>query len=118
MTTIPVKKDTAPSTFKDMAQARLYDNEEFGEWLDEHAGVDEPVSDEHLEAAAMEAYVAFTETLDTWVTTLIQGRPPTQPLVEWEHRDLDNRLPDAAEMLAEMGQARRELAEAEREGLS
>ncbi|MCH8309947.1 MAG: hypothetical protein IIB17_05540 [Chloroflexi bacterium] len=125
MTTIPVKKDTAPPAIRDMTQARLYDNDEFTRYLDGRCSSSWSeddctcgAPDEWLEAAAMEAYVAFTEALDTWVTTLIQGRPPTQPLVEWEHRDLDNRLPDAAEMLAEMGQARRELAEAEREGLS
>jgi hypothetical protein len=44
--------------------------------------------DEWLDAAAMEAYTAFTETLDTWVETLIAGRPYDTPLVEWEHREL------------------------------
>ena len=60
-----------------------------------------------MEAAAMEAYTAFTETLDTWVETLIAGRPYDTPLVEWEHRELD----PVAEMLAEHGRARRELGE-------
>ena len=105
--TIPVKKDTAPPAYRDMAQVLLYDNDEFIVWLDEHAGEGEPIPDDHLEAAAMEAYTAFTETLDTWVTTLIQGRPYDTPLMEWEARDLEKQ--DVAEMLAEMGQARREM---------
>ncbi|MCH7553828.1 MAG: hypothetical protein IIC82_07520 [Chloroflexi bacterium] len=108
MTTIPVKKDTAPPEFRKLAESCLYDNEEFIAWLDELVGDGNPIPDEHLEAAAMEAYVAFTEALDTWVETLIAGRPYDTPLVEWEHRELD-KTQDVAEMLAEMGQARREL---------
>ncbi len=94
--TIPVKKDTAPPAFRELAGARLYNNDEFDKYLDARPCETCPeddctcgAPDEWLEAAAMEAYTAFTETLDTWVTTLIQGRPPTQPLVEWEARDLD-----------------------------
>ena len=82
--------DTAPSEFRDLAEARLYNNDGFNNYADRCAdvGAGNSIPADWLEAAAMEAYVAFTEALDTWVETLIAGRPPTQSLVEWEHRDL------------------------------
>ena len=101
MTTIPVKKDTAPPDYERLAWERLLANKDYGKYLDDSVGWEEPITDDHLEAAAMEAYVAFTETLDTWVETLIAGRPPTQSLVEWEHWELDQRPQQAAEMRAE-----------------
>ncbi len=94
--------DTAPPPFEELARERLYGSVEYGTWLSDHVGLAEPIPDSHLEAAAMEAYTAFTEALDTWVETLIAGRPYEMPLVEWEHRDLDKRPQQAAEMRAEM----------------
>ncbi len=44
-------------------------------------------------------HTAFTETLDTWVETLIAGRPYDTPLVEWEARELID-IDDAAEIAA------------------
>lgn len=109
MTTISQKKDTAPPEFRKLAMARLYNNDEFVAYLDARPCETCPEGDcccgaptDWLEAAAMEAYVAFTEALDTWVETLIAGRPPDTTLVEWEHRELEKRAEDAAEMRAEV----------------
>ncbi len=100
----PIKKDTAPRAFLGRAEEWLLDNAKFNAYLDSHADVGKcnPIPTEWVEAAAMEAYTAFTETLDTWVETLIAGRPYDTPLVEWEHRELDKRPQQAAEMRAEM----------------
>ena len=104
--TIP-KQDTAPPEFKLLAESWLLGSKGYNAYLDDLVGPGAPFPDEQLEAAAMEAYTAFTETLDAWVETLIAGRPYDTPLVEWEHRELD----PVAEMLAEHGRARRELGE-------
>ena len=107
--------DTAPPWMQSIADTYLRDHHEFQAYLDarlcETCPEGEcccPAPAEWLDTAGLEAHVAFTEALDTWVETLIQGRPPTQPLVEWEHRDPD-KTQDVAEMLAEMGKARREM---------
>ena len=106
--------DTAPPKFRELADNHLYGNREFIEHLDAQPCGECPPGEcqcaapaKWLEAAAMEAYTAFTERIDTWVETLIAGRPYDTPLVEWEHRELD----PVAEMLAEHGRARRELGE-------
>ena len=88
--------DTAPPEYVKMARERLYNSGEFNFYLNRRACAscrieqtcDCPAPAEWLDAAAMEAYVAFTECLDTWVETLIAGRPYDRPLVEWEHREL------------------------------
>ncbi len=80
--------DTVPREFVALARERLYDNDDYSGYLDDLVGEGEPIPDEHIEAAAMEAYTACTETLDTFVETLIAGRPYDTPLVEWEHREL------------------------------
>ncbi|KKM83460.1 hypothetical protein LCGC14_1309200 [marine sediment metagenome] len=109
MTTIPVKKDTAPPAMQSMAEKYLYDSKEFTELLDGRPCGECPGGEcqcaaptRWLEAAAMEAYVAFTETLDAWVETLIAGRPYDTPLVEWEHRELVD-IDDAKEIAANQG---------------
>ena len=97
--TIPAKKDTAPPDYERLARAWLYANDEFSKYLDDLVGEGNLMPNEHRDAAAMEAYVAFTETLDTWVETLIAGRPYDTPLVEWEHRELVD-IDDAKEIAA------------------
>ncbi len=100
---------TAPSRFKDMAFDRLYGNHEFIAHLDAQPCGECPPGEcqcvapaKWLEAAAMEAYTAFTERLDEWVETLIAGRPYDTPLVEWEHRELVD-IDDAKEIAANQG---------------
>ncbi len=104
-----VKKDPAPLKFRELAESRLYGSREFIAYLDGLPCGECPVGEcqcaappEWLEAAAMEAYTAFTETLDTFVETLIAGRPYATPLVEWEHRELVD-IDDAAEIAANQG---------------
>ncbi len=93
---------TAPPVFWKLVRDRLYDSHEWNEYLDKRLGLGTVAPAAWTEAAAEEAYVAFTERLDEWVETLIAGRPYDTPLVEWEHRELDKRPQQAAEMRAEM----------------
>ncbi len=97
-----MKKDTARLKFAELTRERLYDNDEYGKYLDDLDGEGNPAPEAQIEAAALEAYVAFTETLDTWVETLIAGRPYDTPLVEWEHRELVD-IDDAKEIAANQG---------------
>ncbi len=106
---IPVKKESAPPAFRELAGSRLYCNDEFIAYLDARPCETCPEGDcccgapaDWLEAAAMEAYTAFTERLDEWVETLIAGRPYDTPLVEWEHRELVD-IDDAKEIAANQG---------------
>ena len=108
--------DTAPFPYGKLSDARLLYSREFQAYLNwrvcetcPDGECDCPAPAEWLEAAAMEAYVAFTEALDMFVETLIAGRPYDTPLVEWEHRDLD-KTQDVAGLLAEMGQTHRDMA--------
>ena len=101
--------DTAPTPIRDMAGLWLYNHQELQVYLDGRAcdacPEDEcrcPMPYEWVEAAAMEAYTAFTETLDTFVETLIAGRPPTKPLVEWAARELID-IDDAKEIAVNQG---------------
>jgi len=104
MATIP-KQDTAPLGFQAKTMTHFYNSRAISAYLDKvcetcpKSGCDCPFPAGWMEAAAMEAYVAFTETLDTWVETLIAGRPYDTPLVEY--RELDERPQAAAEMRAE-----------------
>ncbi len=100
---------TALPKFRKLADGRLAYNREFQKYLDwrvcetcPEGKCFCPTPPEWLEAAAMEAYTAFTETLDTWVETLIAGRPYDTPLVEWEHRELID-YDDAKEIAANQG---------------
>ena len=87
MTTIPVKKDTVPRVIRDMAIDWLADNDLPAEWED---------------SVAKEFDAAIADRKIELVRTHEQGRPYDTPLVEWEHRELDDRPQDAAEMRAEM----------------
>ncbi len=99
--------DTAPFRFRELADNRLHGNHEFIAHLDAQPCGECPpgecqcvAPDKWLEAAAEEADTACTETLDTWVETLIAGRPYDTPLVEWEELvDID----DAKEIAANQG---------------
>ncbi|KKM74265.1 hypothetical protein LCGC14_1402130 [marine sediment metagenome] len=102
MTTIPIKKDTAPAAIRKLIRDWLYDSREWNEYLDKRLGLGTVAPTEWMDAAALEAYTAFTETLDTWVETLIAGRPYDTPLVEWEHRELVD-IDDAKEIAANQG---------------
>ncbi len=106
---VPVRKDTAPPALRSMAEEWLRDSHEWNEYLDKRLGFGTVAPTEWLEAAGMEAYVAFTEALDTWLETLKEGRPPTQYVVAWEARDLDERPQEAQEMTAAEFEAQREM---------
>ena len=113
----PIKKDTAPPEIRKLAEKWLYvlaDHEPnaFAAALDirqcascaanELMACRCPIPDEWVGALADEMMSAIIDSYLAWSRTLIQGRPLTQPLVEWEHRELDDRPQDAAEMRAEM----------------
>ncbi len=61
-----------------------------------------PIPDEWVAALSDEMMAAVIDSYLAWSRTLTEGRPPTLSLVEWEHRELDKRPQQAAEMRAEM----------------
>ena len=87
-------------------QSRL--NKDFAAFLDSTLEPSQCIPTKWADALASELEAAISDRQGVWVETLIAGRPYDTPLVEWEHRELD-KTQDVAEMLAEMGQARREL---------
>lgn len=72
-----------------------------------------PIPDEWIDALASELEAAVGDRCIEWLRTLKEGRPPVMFVVEWEARDLED-TGDVQDMLAEMGQARRDLGERER----
>ncbi len=107
--TIPVKKDTAPPAIRKLAEdyifanyERILDSQPCGVCaaLDQSCGC--PIPDEWVAALADEMMSAVIDTYLEWIRTFIAGRPYDTPLVEWEHRELDKRPQQAAEMRAEM----------------
>ena len=108
---IPVKKDTAPPAIVKLAEDWLYDQAEvdpdlralleeqgcFGQFpLNDH------IPDEWLDALACDLDGAISDRLIEWLRTLKEGRPPTQCVVEWEHRELID-IDDAKEIAANQG---------------
>lgn len=67
------------------------------------------------EALALDLDGAVTDRLQEWLATLKEGRPPTQYVVEWEHRDLED-TSDIIDMLKEQGERRRAMGEEILEG--
>ncbi len=98
----PTKKDTAPPEFRELADAWLerqaHLGNDFSAFLDEMLEPNQCIPIAWAGALASE----IDEVVGEWVETLIAGRPYDTPLVEWEHRELDDRPQDAAEMRAEM----------------
>ncbi len=95
----PPTQDTAPLAIRELVLDYLLGSSEFSDHLDVCVGEGNPIPEDWVGTAAMEAYTAFTETLDTFVETLIAGRPYDTPLVEWEHRELVD-IDDAKEIAA------------------
>ena len=87
----PCGCDPVPAVIRKLAQEWVYDADLPAEWEN---------------AVAWEFDAAIADKKIELVRTHKEGRPYDTPLVEWEARDLK----DVEGMLAEMGQARREMA--------
>ena len=90
MTTIPVKKDTAPPEIVKMARAWLYENDLDVEWED---------------AVALEFDAAIADRKLEIVSTHAQGRPYDMPITEWFADFAREAIPreDAPEAAADQG---------------
>ena len=107
------KQDTVPRVIRKMAEEWLYrqaeDDREFAALLHarpcECCGGPEcecPIDYEWIDALAGDLDGAISDRLIEWLRTLKEGRPPTEYVVEWEHRELVD-IEDAKEIAANQG---------------
>ncbi len=102
----PIPGDTTPPpALLAIAAGWLNDQEafdhEFAALRESLLGRDALIPDDWVEALAQDLDAALADRQLEWMRTLKEGRPPTEAVVEWEARDLDDRPQQAAEMRAE-----------------